>query len=133
MKNMRSGLTPSSKTVGGTLDDVEMGDGEVIRRRAWEGNGNGKTVGFELDECGKRVVRGVVSGLRRIMGICALYNSRRLSWDSSRVGRSSVRRMGEGMEARKEDDKRITCDFGDVPSRSPSVSFVGDAVYLQGD
>lgn len=111
-----------------------MGDGEVIRRRAWGGSGNGKIVYFELDECGERVVRGVVSGLRRIMGICALYNSRRLSWDSSRVGRSSIRRTGEGIDARKEDDRCITCDFGgDVLSISLFVSLMGDAVCLQGD
>ena len=110
-----------------------MGDGEVIRSRACGGSGNGKIVRFELDESGERVVRGVVSGLRRIMGICALYNSRRLSWDSPRVGRSSFRRTGEEIDARKEDDKRITCDVeGDVPSKSLFVSLVGDAVYLQG-
>jgi hypothetical protein len=38
------------------LDDVEMGDGEVIRRRAWGGIGNGKIVcfeAFELEVCEK--------------------------------------------------------------------------------
>jgi hypothetical protein len=131
MRKMRSGLAPSSNTVGGRLDDVEMGDGEVIKRRACGGSGNGKIVRFELDGCEERVLRGVVSGLRRIMGIRALYNSSKLSWDSSRVGRSSVRRTGEGIDARKEDGNRITCDIeGDASSRSFFVSLVGDAVYL---
>ena len=53
---------------------------------------------------------GVVSGLRRIMGIWAVYKSSRSSWDSSRVGRSSIRRTGKGIDARNEDDKRMTCD-----------------------
>ena len=133
MRKMRSGLTPRSNTVGGRLDDVEMGDGEVIKRKACGGSGNGKIVRFEFDECEEeeRVVSGVVSGLRRIMGIRALYNSSKLSWDSSRVGRSSVRRSGEGIDVRKEDDKCITCDLeGDASSKSFFVSLVGDPMYL---
>ena len=58
------------------------------------------------------VVSGVVSGLRRIMGICAVYKSRMSSWDSSRVGRSSISRTGKGIDARNEDDKRIMRDEG---------------------
>jgi hypothetical protein len=116
------------------LDDVEMGDGEVIRRRACDGSGNGRTVCFELDACEDRVLSGVVSGLRRIMGICALYNSRRLSCDNSRVGRSSVTRAGEGIDARKEDDKRRTSDTERDPlSALPFVSPMGDAPYLEND
>ena len=47
-----------------------MGEGEVIRRRACDGSACGKiaALGFE-DEYEERVMSGVVSGLRRIMGI----------------------------------------------------------------
>lgn len=110
-KNTRFGLTPSSNPVGGILEDVDMGEGEVIRRRACGGSGYGKIAAFGFeDEYEERVVSGVVSGLRRIMGIWAVYKSRRSSWDSSRVGRSSIRRTGKGIDARNEEDKRMTCD-----------------------
>jgi len=91
-----------------------MGEGEVIRRRACAGSGYGNIAvfGFE-DEYEERVVSGVVSGLRRIMGIWAVYKSRRSSWDSSRVGRSSIRRTGKGIDAKNEDDKHMTCDDED--------------------
>jgi hypothetical protein len=113
-KNTRFGLTPSSNPVGGILEDVEMGEGEVIRRRACGGSGYGNIAAFGFeDEYDERVVSGVVSGLRRIMGIWAVYKSRRSSWDSSRVDRSSIRRTGKGIDARSEDDKRITCDDED--------------------
>jgi len=113
-KNTRFGLTPSSNPVGGILEDVEMGEGEVIRRRACGGSGYGNIAAFGFeDEYEERVVSGVVSGLRRIMGIWDVYKSRRSSWDSSRVGRSSIRRTGKGIDARNEDDKRITCDDED--------------------
>lgn len=132
-KNTRFGLTPSSNTVGGILDDVEMGEGEVIRRRACGGSGYGNTAAFDFeDECEAMVVSGVVSGLRKIMGIWAVYKSRKSSWDSSRVGRSSIKCTGEGIDARNEDDKRITRDDkGDGPSESLFVSSTGDATYLR--
>jgi hypothetical protein len=113
-KNIRFGLTPSSNPVGGILEDVEMGEGDVIRRRACGGSGYGSIAAFGFeDEYEERVVSGVVSGLRRIMGMWAVYKSRRSSWDSVRVGRSSIRRTGKGIDARNEDDKRITCDGED--------------------
>jgi hypothetical protein len=113
-KNTRFGLTPRSNSVGGILEDVEMGEGEVIRRRACDGSGYGNIDAFGFDnECEERAVSGVVSGLRRIMGIWAVYKSRMSSWDSSRVGRSSTRRTGKGIDARNEDDNRITCDDED--------------------
>jgi hypothetical protein len=91
-----------------------MGEGEVIRRRACGGSGYGNIAAFGFeDECEERVVSGVVSGLRRIMGIWAVYKSRRSSWDSSRVGRSSIRRTGKGIDVRNEDGKRMTCDDED--------------------
>ena len=92
-----------------------MGEGEVIRRRACGGSGYGNIAAFGFkDEYEERVVSGVVSGLRRITGIWAVYKSRRLSWDSSRVGRSSIRRTGKGIDARNEDGKRITRDDEDA-------------------
>jgi hypothetical protein len=104
-----------------------MGEGEVIRRKACGGSRCVDDAAFE-DEYEARVVSGVVSGLRKITGIWAVYNSRRSSWDSSRVGRSSVRRTGNGMDARNVDDKRIICDgsFGLL-----LVSSMGDAAYLR--
>ena len=121
--------------MGGILDDVEMGEGEVIRRRACGGSGHDNTAAFEFEDGYEaRFVSGVVSGLRRIMGICAVYKSRRWSWDSSRVGRSSIKRTGKGIDARNEDDKRITCDDeGDGPSDSLFLSSTGDAAYLWND
>ena len=69
-KNTRFGPSPSSKPVGGILEDVERGEGEVIRRRACGGSGYGNIAAFGFeDEYEERVVSGVVSGLRRIMGI----------------------------------------------------------------
>ena len=49
-KNTRFGLTPSSNPVGGTLEDVEMGEGEVIRRRACGGSGYGNIVAFGFED-----------------------------------------------------------------------------------
>ena len=130
-KNTRFGLTPRSNTIGGILDDVEMGEGEVIRRKACGGSRCVDDAAFE-DEYEARVVSGVVSGLRKIMGIWAVYNSRRSSWDSSRVGRSSVRRTGNGMDVRNVDDKRIICDGdGDGSFGLLLVSSMGDAAYLR--
>jgi len=58
---------------GGTLDDVERGDGEVIKRRACGGSGYGKTVDFVSEVVdGLSAVSGVVRGLRRTMGMCAV-------------------------------------------------------------
>jgi hypothetical protein len=112
-----------------------MGDGEVIRRRACGGSGYGKIVCFEFEDgFEERVVSGVVSGLRRTMGICAVYKSRRSSWDSSRVGRSSVRRAGKGRDAKKEDDKCTMPD--DEGCGSPGLFFVSlmrGAAYLWRD
>ncbi len=112
-----------------------MGEGEVIRRRACDGSAYGKIAAFGFeDKYEERVMSGVVSGLRRIMGIWAVYKSRRSSWDSSRVARNSVRRTGKGIDARNEDDKRITCDDeDDGPSGLLFVSSMGDAVYLRND
>ena len=73
MSNTRSELTPSSKMEGGTLDDVDMGDGEVIKRRACGGSGYGNAVDFVSEvACGLSAVSGVVRGLRRTMGMCAV-------------------------------------------------------------
>ena len=73
MRDTRSGLTPSSKMGGGTLDDVEIGDGEVIKRRACEGSGYGNTVDFVPEVViGVSTVSGVVRGLRRTIGMCAV-------------------------------------------------------------
>ena len=134
-KNTRFGLTPRSNTVGGILDDVEMGEGEVIRRRACGGSGCGDIAAFEFeDEYDVRVVSGVVSGLRKIIGTWAVYKSRRSSWDRLRVGRSSIRRTEKGVDARNEDGKRITCDDDGVgPSGLLFVSSMGDAAYLRND
>jgi len=58
---------------GGTLDDVERGDGEVIKRRACGGSGYGNTVDFVSEVVdGLSAVSGVVRGLRRTMGMCAV-------------------------------------------------------------
>jgi len=47
-----------------------MGEGEVIRRRACDGSAYGKIAAFGFeDKYEERVMSGVVSGLRRIMGI----------------------------------------------------------------
>jgi hypothetical protein len=112
-----------------------MGEGEVTRRRACGGSGYGNTAAFEFeDEYEARVVSGVVRGLRRIMGIWAVYKSRRSSCDSSRVGRTSIRRTGWGVDDRNEDGKRITCDDeGNGPSGLFFISSMGDAAYLWND
>jgi len=63
--------------------------------------------------------------------MCAVYKSRKLSWDSSRVGRSSTIRAGEGIDARNEDDERKMCDDeGGVPSGLLFVSSTGETEYL---
>ena len=73
MRNTLSGLTPSSKMGGGMLDDVDIGDGEVIKRRACGGSGYGNTVDFVPEAVfGLSAVRGVVRGLRRTIGMCAV-------------------------------------------------------------
>ena len=108
MRNTRLGLTPNPRMGGGTLDDDEIGDGEVIKRIACGGSGYGNTVDFVPEAVfGLSTVSGVVRGLRRILGMRAGRSGRRGSLDNSRVCRISIRRLEKGRDVKKDDDRRI--------------------------